>query len=134
MSKTGRRTWQQAEERAAALFACRRQPGSGSSGRDDVSSMSDSTHTVLYLESKLRDRHTARTLHDATKKKAMKEKKIPVLCLFDKNRPGALVVIHSDDLAVVLAEFAAALPDEERDRLEGLIRTAYARQRDGETA
>jgi hypothetical protein len=63
MSKTGRRTWQQAEERAAALFACRRQPGSGSSGRDDVSSMSDSTHTVLYLESKLRVLAERRVLH-----------------------------------------------------------------------
>jgi hypothetical protein len=89
---------------------------------------------VLYLESKLRDRHTARTLHDATKKKAMKERKIPVLCLFDKNRLGALVVIHTDDLAVVLAEYAAALPDEERDKLEGMMRQAYARRNGGETA
>ena len=80
------------------------------------------------------DRHAVRTLHDATKKLATKEGKTPVLALFDKNRPGFLLVVHSDDLAVVLVEFAAALPDEQRDRLEGLIRTACARQRDGETA
>jgi hypothetical protein len=54
--------------------------------------------------------------------------------LFDKNRPGCLVVIHSDDLATDLAEFAAALDDAGRNRLEELMRTAGARQRDGETA
>ena len=56
-----------------------------------------------------------------------------MLALFDKNRPGFLLVVHSDDLAVVVAEYAAALPDEERSRFVGLIRTACARQRDGET-
>jgi hypothetical protein len=30
-------------------------------------------------------------------------------------------------------EFAAALPDEEQNKLEAAIRTACARQRDGET-
>jgi hypothetical protein len=95
---------------------------------------SDSNHPVLYIESKLRDRHAAWTLHGATKKLAAREGKTPLLALFDKNRPGFLLVIHCDDLAVVLAEYAAALPGEQRDRLEGLIRTAYARQKHGETA
>ena len=133
MPRTHRRTWQCAEGRAAALFGCRRQVGSGSAGRGDVTA-SDSTHPALFVESKLRDRHTTRTLYDATKKRAAKERKIPVLALFDKQRHGCLIVVHSDDLMTVVAEYAAALSDEERDRLEGLIRTACARQRDGETA
>jgi hypothetical protein len=133
MPSTHRRTWQRSEGRAAILFGCRRQFGSGSGGRGDLTA-SDSTHPRLFIESKLRDRHAARTLHDATKKRAVWEGKTPVLALFDKNRPGFLLVVHCDDLAVVLTEFAAALPSEERDRLEGLIRTAYARQRDGDTA
>jgi hypothetical protein len=133
MPKTARRTWQQAEGRAAALFGCRRQVGSGSSGREDLTA-SDSTHPVLFVESKLRDRHTTRTLHDATKKRAAKERKTPVLALFDKNRPGFLLCIYSEDFMTVVAEYAAALSDEERDRLDGLIRQAYARRQDGETA
>ena len=66
MARTSRRTWQLAEGRAAAFFGVRRQVGSGSSGRDDLTA-SDSTHPVLFIESKLRDRHAARTLHDGTK-------------------------------------------------------------------
>jgi hypothetical protein len=130
---THRRTWQRTEGRAAALFGSCRQAGSGSNGRDDLTA-SDSTHPTLFIESKLRISHSVRSLHDITKRLAAKEGKTPVLTLFDKNRPGFLLVVHCDDLPVVLAEYAAALPSEERDRLEGLIRTACARQRDGETA
>ena len=131
MARTSRRTWQLAEGRAAALFGCRRQTNSGSSGRDDLTG-SDSTHETLYIESKLRDRHTVRTLHDGTKKKATKERKTPVVVLFDKQRPGCLVVVHSDDLMTVVAEYAAALPDEERNQLEWMVRQAWKRQH-GET-
>src|SRR5262249_15615877 len=134
MPRTARRTWQLSEGRAAALFGCRRQVGSGSSGRDDLTG-SDSTHETLYIESKLRDRPTVRTLHDGTKKKATKERKTPVVVLFDKQRPGCLIVVHSDDLAVVLAEYAAALPDEERGQLEGMMRQAWGRRhKNDETA
>ena len=70
----------------------------------------DSTHAKLFIESKLRERHTVRTLHDATRKLAGKEGKVPVLCLFDKNRPGFLLGIFSEDSMTVVAEFAAALP------------------------
>jgi hypothetical protein len=111
MSKTARRTWQQAEGRAAALFGVRRQFGSGSGGRDDLT-QSDSTHPVLFIESKLRQCHTTRTLHDATKRLAAREGKVPVLALFDKGRPGFLLVVHSDDMPIVAREFerANALP------------------------
>jgi hypothetical protein len=111
MMSTHRRTWQRTEGRAAALFGCRRQPGSGSTGREDVTA-SDSTHPVFYIESKLRQCHTTRTLHDTTKKRATKEGKVPVLALFDKGRPGCLIVVHSDDLPIVAREYerANALP------------------------
>jgi hypothetical protein len=41
---------------------------------------------------------------DETKAKAKKEGKLPVLALFDKGRPGFLIVVRSDDLAAVAAE------------------------------
>lgn len=126
MAKTARRTWQQAEGRAAALFGCKRQVGSGSNGREDLTG-SDSTHQVIYIESKLRERHAVRSLHDGTKKLAVKEGKVPLLCLFDKNRPGFLLAIHSDDFMTVVAEYVAALDEEERGRLEGLSRQAQDR-------
>jgi hypothetical protein len=131
MMSTHRRTWQRTEGRAAALFGVRRQVGSGSGGREDVTA-SDSTHPALFIESKLRQCHTTRTLHDEAKRLATKESKVPVLALFDKNRPGFLIVVHSDDLATVLAEFAAALDPEERSRLDALIRRAQDRARTSE--
>jgi hypothetical protein len=128
MTKTSRRTWQQAEGRAAALFGARRQVCSGSSGREDLTD-SDSTHPTLFIESKLRARHVSRTLHDETKRLATKEGKVPVLALFNKNRPGFLVVTHSDDQMTVAAEFVAALSDEELGRFNSMIREARNRSR-----
>jgi hypothetical protein len=125
---TARRTWQRTEARAAALFGARRQYGSGSSGRLDET-RSDSTHPTLFVESKLRASSAVRSLHDASRALAVREEKTPVLALFDKGRPGFLLVVHVDDMATVLAEFAAALDDAGRDRLEGMVRVAYARQR-----
>jgi hypothetical protein len=127
---THRRTWQKFEERAAALFGCRRQVLSGSSGRDDTTA-SDSTHPTLFIEAKFRDKHATRTLHDATTLLARKERKTPVVVLADKGRPGFLVCIHSDDIGAVLAEYAAALESAEADELEGMIRRAYLRFRGG---
>ncbi|WP_435005126.1 hypothetical protein P12x_003019 [Tundrisphaera lichenicola] len=122
---TNRRTWQKSEGRAAAIFGALRQVLSGSSGRDD-NTASDSTHTTLFIESKYRDKHAVRTLHDATRILARKEGKIPVVTLFDKGRSGFLVCIHSDDLAAVVAEYCGANAS---DELEGAIRRAYLRQR-----
>lgn len=126
---THRRTWQRVEERVAAFFACRRAVLSGSSGRDDAT-CSDSTHPTLFVEAKLRDRHTTRTLHDATCTLARKERKTPVLALADKNRPGFLVVVHSEDFPQVVAERIAGLPEDDKDRLEGMIRRAYLARHD----
>jgi hypothetical protein len=43
---------------------------------------------------------------DETKAKAKKEGKLPVLALFDKGRPGFLVVMRSDDFWAISAETA----------------------------
>jgi hypothetical protein len=63
----------------------------------------------------------------------MKEGKTPVLVLFDKNRPGCLLCVHSTDFTAVAAEFVAALTAEERSVFEGLVRTGVARRNGGET-
>ena len=109
---TNSRTWKKAEGRVAALFGARRPPLSGSSGRDDTT-CSDSTHPRLFIEVKYRERHTVRTLYDKTKILAKKEGKIPVLALIDKNRPGFLICVHSDDLPAA-AEFLPAAIEPER--------------------
>jgi len=110
---TSSSTWKKGEARVAEFFGARRQPLSGSSGRDDTT-CSDSTHTRLFIETKLRERHTVRTLFDATKILAKKEGKVPVLALIDKNRPGFLLCIHRDDMPTVAAEFLPAAIELER--------------------
>lgn len=122
---TARRTWQKSEGRAAAIFGAKRQPGSGSGGRPDLT-RSDSVHPTLFVESKLRERHAVRTLFDSTKELARRERKTPVLMLADKGRPGHLVVIHSDDLRAVVVEWMAVNVS---DDLEGEIRRAVLRNR-----
>lgn len=95
---THRNTWKATERRAAGLFGALRQRCSGSSGRADES-RSDSTHPTLFIETKLRASCAIRNLFDKTAGLAKKEKKVPVLMLAAKFRPGFLVVVHSDDLA-----------------------------------
>lgn len=127
---THRSTWKRSESRAASLFGAKRQPLSGSSGRDDLT-RSDSTHDRLFIEVKYRERHAVRSLHDATKALAKKEGKVPIVVLIDKARPGQLVVIHADDIESFVVEWSAArvIEGEAGDRLLGLIRTAVARLR-----
>jgi hypothetical protein len=120
---THRRTWQKREQAAAALFLALRQPGSGSSGRPDET-RSDSRHPRFFIECKAYARHAVRTLHDKTRVLALREKKLPVLCLSDKNRPGFLVAIHSSDLDAFVAEYVAM----HAVRMEPLIRQAHMRQ------
>jgi hypothetical protein len=112
---THRSTWKQAERFAASLFGARRQVGNTSGGRSDKSA-SDTDHPTLYIECKLRERHTVRTLHDDVREKARREQKTPVLVLRDKSRPGALIVAHTDHMDAVAAAWlearrATGLPD-----------------------
>jgi hypothetical protein len=112
---THRRTWQKREQAAAGLFGAKRKVLSGSSGRDDETS-SDSTHPTLFIETKLRAASAARSLWEQTRALARREGKTPVVLLYAKGKPGALIVVHQDDLAVVAAEFAAGrdLTDERK--------------------
>jgi hypothetical protein len=107
---THRRTWQRREADAAAIFGARRAVGSGSGGRPDLS-RSDSTHSVLYLETKLRQRHAVVALLDAVRRLAKREGKVPVVVLATKQRPGVVLVLDANDLPAIAAEYAkAALP------------------------
>ena len=52
----------------------------------------------LFIECKLRAKHTAISLWDDTAKLAKEEGKTPVIALCEKNRPGFWVMVHSSDL------------------------------------
>jgi len=104
---TSRSTWKRRERDSAALFGTRRQIGSGSGGRADQT-RSDSLHPRIFLETKLRASSAVRTLFDKTAAMAKAESKIPVLALFDKGRPGALLVFSADHLIEIAAELLAA--------------------------
>jgi hypothetical protein len=110
--KTHRRTWQRREQQAAELFGARRQPGSGSSGRDDQTA-SDSTHPRLFIESKLRVKHAARELLDATAKKARKEGKIPLVVLASKCKHELVICLYARDLNAIATEALAATIERE---------------------
>jgi hypothetical protein len=121
------KAWKQAERRIASFFGTVRAVLSGSSNRDDKG-CSDSVHEALFIEAKYREKHQVRTLHDRTKALAAKEKKLPVVALVDKSRPGFLICIHSDDFVGVVAEFLASFDGEAKDALEGEIRRAWNRR------
>jgi hypothetical protein len=95
------KAWKAFERRVAAFWGCLRNIGSGTLGRPDLLSASDSTHPYLFIEAKHHKRHAARTLWDKTKELAKKERKIPILALGDCGRPGWLAVIYCDDLVAV---------------------------------
>ena len=98
-----RSTWKKHERSAAALFGSTRQYGSGSGGREDET-RSDSKHPRLFIECKTRAVQQVRTLWRETALLAHKENKIAVLMLREKGKPGALIVIHEDDLDELLDE------------------------------
>jgi hypothetical protein len=83
----------------AGLFEAQRQSPSGSSGRADRT-RSDSTHSSLFIETKLRAASAVRTLWDRTRR----ARKTPVLVLYTKGKPGGLIVVHQDDVAAVAVE------------------------------
>jgi hypothetical protein len=56
------------------------------------------SHDELFIECKLRAKHTAVSLWDDTAKLAKDEGKTPVIALCEKNRPGFWIMVHSDDL------------------------------------
>jgi hypothetical protein len=106
---THRSTWKRRERSCAALFGARRQPLSGSGGRDDFTA-SDSNHEQLFIETKLRASWSVRTLFDRTRVLARMESKVPILALASKGRRGCLLVVDSVDLPALLAAYADAGP------------------------
>ena len=58
----------------------------------------DVMHDKLFIECKLRAKHTVVSLWDDTAKLAKEEEKTPVIALCEKNRPGFWVMVHSSDL------------------------------------
>ena len=90
---------------------------------------SDSTHPVLFVEAKLRASLPSGRRQTTSKSGPRRRARSRSLRFSNKNRPGFLLVIHCDDLAVVLAEYIVGLDPEERGRLEGMIRQAQDRSR-----
>ena len=86
------------ERDVAQYFNGTRTPLSGGNGKV---TRADVIHDDLFIECKLRAKHSAVKLWDDTKVYADKEKKIPVIALCEKNRPGFWVMVHSDDLEAV---------------------------------
>ena len=68
------------------------------SGINSKVTHSDVIHESLFIECKLRAKHTAISLWDDTAKLAKEEGKTPVIALCEKNRPGFWVMVHSSDL------------------------------------
>lgn len=100
--KTARGTWKAAERRTAKAFGSERTPLSGGNSK---MTRSDTLHKWLYIENKYRSRDAMLTLYADTKMKADKEGKIPVVALHGKNKKGFLVVVHIDDVELVLSQF-----------------------------
>ena len=98
---TARSTWKASERRIAARFGSKRTPLSG--GNSDHT-RSDTLHPRLFVEAKLRPKHSAVTLWRGTAELAAKEGKIPVVCLTEKSKKGFWVLCHIDNLAAVASE------------------------------
>jgi len=92
---TARRTWKKRESDVANFFQGERTPLSG--GNSKIT-RSDVIHDELFIECKLKKKHSVITLWDETKKLARIENKIPVVALCEKERPGFWIIVHSSDL------------------------------------
>lgn len=92
------KAWKQRERQVAAYFDGERTPLSGGNGKV---TRADVIHDDLFIEVKLRKKHSVVTLWDETKVLADKEGKTPVICLAEKNRKGFWIMVHSDDLGAL---------------------------------
>ena len=98
---TARRTWKQRESNVANFFKGQRTPLSG--GNSKIT-RSDVIHEELFIECKLKKKHSVVSLWDKTNKLAKKEGKTPVIALCEKERPGFWVMVHSSDLDKLITE------------------------------
>jgi len=106
---TDRSTWKKRERKIAGMFGATRTPLSGGASGH---TRSDSLHPRLFIEAKLRVKHSAVTLYDSTAELAKLENKIPVVALTEKGRKGFFILVHCDDLQKVASEVVAETPIE----------------------
>ena len=97
------KAWKKRERDVASYFNGKRTPLSGGNGKI---TRADVIHDNLFIECKLRAKHSAVKLWDDTKILADKEKKTPVIALCEKNRPGFWIMVHSDDFEKVSKELS----------------------------
>ena len=89
------KAWKKRERDVAGYFKGMRTPLSGGNGKI---TRADVIHDSLFIECKLRAKHTVVSLWDDTAKLAKLEGKTPVIALCEKNRPGFWIMVHSNDL------------------------------------
>ena len=95
------KAWKQRERDVASFFKGTRNALSG--GNSKVT-RADVIHKNLFIECKLRSKHSVISLWDDTAKLAKAEDKTPVIALCEKNRPGFWVMVHSSDLNKLFTE------------------------------
>ena len=89
------KAWKKRERDVAGPFKRMRTPLTGGNGKV---TRADVIHDSLFIECKLRAKHTVVSLWDETAKLAKEEGKTPVIALCEKNIPGFWVMVHSSDL------------------------------------
>ena len=89
------KAWKKRERDVAGYFKGMRTPLSGGNGKV---TRADVIHDSLFIECKLKKKHSVVSLWDETKELAKKEGKTPVVALCEKERPGLWVMVHSNDL------------------------------------
>ena len=100
------KTWKVRERKIAQFFGTVRNSLSGGNSK---LTRSDSCHETLYVESKLAKRHKIWTLYEEALPRAKKENKIPVLAIAKSNKPGFLVVLHSQDFKMICIRYLKGL-------------------------
>ena len=93
------KAWKKRERDVASYFSGERTPLSGGNGKV---TRADVIHDKLFIECKLKKKHSVVSLWDETKKLADKEGKTPVIALCEKQRPGFWIMLHSSDLNKVI--------------------------------
>jgi len=104
------KAWKKRERDVAHYFNGQRTPLSGGNGKV---TRADVIHDDLFIECKLRAKHTVVSLWDDTAKLAKHEGKTPVIALCEKNRPGFWIMVHSDDLKKIKDKDPKKMTDSE---------------------
>ena len=93
---TSKSAWKSFERTVATYFGTRRVPLSGSNSGHGTNS--DSLHSKLYIECKVRNKIALWQLFTDTEKKAKVEGKVPVVAIKQKGEKGYLLVMRPEDL------------------------------------